>query len=117
VSDLLFNPIGPELFADADRRLRLQRTAVFQKALATLPRWTIEERAVFLRGVPFLEDALLSQDCRDRCAQLGVGPFYQRGSLGGRQGSHFVARLLPAPETVYSALRDAAVERDLPALP
>ena len=62
LSDLLFNTIRPELFANADRCLRLERTVVFQKALATLPRWTIEECAVFLRGVPALRDALLSQD-------------------------------------------------------
>ena len=60
LSDLLFNPIGPELFANADRCLRLERTVVFQKALATLPRWTIEEGAVFRRGP--ISDALLSQD-------------------------------------------------------
>jgi hypothetical protein len=36
------------LFANADRCLRRERTVVVQKALATLPRWTIEERAVFL---------------------------------------------------------------------
>jgi hypothetical protein len=39
----LFNPIGPELLANADRYVR---TVVFQKALATLPRRAIEEGAI-----------------------------------------------------------------------
>src|SRR5580704_9919055 len=94
LSDFLFNPIGPELFANPDRCLGLERSAMFQKALATLPCWTIEERAVFLRGIPFLPDALLSQDCRNRCTQLGVGPFQQRGSLGRRQGPRRLIQLL-----------------------
>jgi hypothetical protein len=68
LTDLLFNPIGSELFANADWCLRRERTFVLQEALATLPRGTIEERAILLRGVPFLRDALLSQDSRDRCA-------------------------------------------------
>src|SRR5579862_8286346 len=35
--------VGTEWFARADRYLRLERTVIFQKTLATFPRWTIEE--------------------------------------------------------------------------
>src|ERR1039458_1023926 len=79
-----------DLFANADRCLRRERTVVVQKALATLPRWTIEERAVFL----------LSPASRDRCAPLRGGPCQQRGSLGRRQGPRRLIQLLQLSPTL-----------------
>src|ERR1700733_14743694 len=53
--DLLFNPIGPELFANPKSCRRLKWTVVFQNAIASLPCWSMGELAI-ARGLLFSEE-------------------------------------------------------------
>ena len=90
------------MFANAGRCLRLKRTVVFQKALESLPRWTIEERAVILRV-----------EARQSLSR-SAWHISRSQARGGRLrpalvNASWAARLGPSPTTVANVPRVLAV--------
>ena len=55
LSDLMLNPVGPELFANADRPLRLRRTGVLQEGYCDPPRLDDRETLLVVEASPFSE--------------------------------------------------------------
>jgi len=58
--------------------------------------------------------AILGQDCRERGAQLGIGPFQQRGSLGRRQGSRRLIQLFQPFPTARASWRQLSNGKSSP---